>query len=824
MERRLWIVPLILISSCCLPLVPTQAQIIPDATLPNRSRVKRDRTTRIITGGTQVGDNLFHSFQEFSIPNGATASFRDISPEVATIFSRVTGNSASRINGILEALQADGRLSSATVFLINPHGILFGRNAQLNLGGSFIASTADGIRFADGTEFSAVQPQRSPLLTVSTPIGLQIGQSPGPIRNQSRSNLVRDQFGDPIAGGLQVASGRTLALVGGDLEVAGGLLTAPGGQIELVSGVGERVALSSPTTGWRLGYGQLPKSGAIQFSDAATVNASGVRGGGIGLRANQVQVAGSTLIFSETSGAEAGADILIQAAELRLNDFSVIGTGTNGTGNGGSIRVVIDRLIAQAGGQISTRTSGAGNAGNLEITATETVSLSGERSVLNTGDFSPTGLFAQTAEASLGRGGQLTLTTPTLVMQSGASIATDTSGMGRAGTIQIQAETIDLAGVLLNPDETPVLEGNLPLPTGIFADSNASATGQGGAIRIDTERLHLRDGAVLQTNTEGVGDAGNLTIRAAEAIELIGMDRQNRTPSTIFAASGGLAGAEAGGTTTATGRGGRLSLRTPSLSLEEGAVIAVGSLNPANRAAGAGDLDIVAGRIFLNDRGRLVAESASGNGGNINLQIQEQVVLRDQSQISTSAGIEDRGGNGGNITIDTGFILAASNENSDIRANAFTGRGGNVTITAEGILGISPQPSPTGFSDITASSEFGTPGTVVIRSPDVDPTARAPELAATPLSDRPAQGCEIVQGNSTAEFFNTGRSGIAISPYEPLSSSDILVDLRLPSQDLDRLSATARLIIEAQKWRKDEQGAIVLMAEQPPPMYHCQFR
>ncbi len=792
------------------------AQIQPDRSLSNPSRTRQERNTTIITGGTQTGANLFHSFRQFSIPNRGVASFRNISPEVRNIFTRVTGRSTSRINGVLEVLQNDGRLSTANFFLINPNGIHFGRQASLNLGGAFFASTADRIRFANGAEFSAVTPQDAPLLQVSVPIGLQFGPSPGLIHNQSRSNLVRDEFGDPSAGGLQVASGQTIALIGGPVQMDGGYVTAPGGQIEVGSVAAGNVTIAQTVTGWNFDYAAATGS-EMNFSQEATLNATDLSellaGGRIGLWGDRIFLTSGTSILSNTGAVEQnGQDIQVRATDLELANFSLISTETQGNGNSGNLRIQADRLRVGSGSAISTQTFGAGDAGDVTIRANQ-IELSGRNSVLSNGDFATTGLFAQAGTGSTGAGGTVQITTDQLKLEAGAAIATDTSGSGRAGSIRIQADQVDLTGVLLNAQGNIVLDQGLPFPSGIFADSNpeATATGTGGEIAIDTRQLRLSDGAVIQTNAEGPGDAGNLTLRATELIELTGRAGPALPPTTIFAASGGLPGS--GGTSTATGRGGTLRIETPRLQLDRDAVIAVTSLNPVEQAEGAGSLNIQADRISLSNGGQLSAETASGDGGNLNLQVSDRIKLRNQSRISTTAGTIDAGGNGGNLTIGTEFLFAAPAENSDIRANAFTGTGGTVTITAAGIIGIEPRLQPTAFSDITASSELGTAGQVIIRSPDVTPNTTVSELPTTPLGDRPVQGCAVAQGNSTAAFFTTGRGGLPTTPYEPLSTSDILADLR-------PIDANAPLA-EAQSWRTNLQGQIVLTAEAPTPSSHC---
>ena len=121
----------------------SQAQVTSDRIL-STNVATADNLNYSIDGGARAGSNLFHSFEEFSIPTGGSAVFTN-AEDIENIFSRVTGSNISSIDG---RLQAQG---NASLFLINPNGIIFGPEASLNIGGSFVASTANGIQFADGT-------------------------------------------------------------------------------------------------------------------------------------------------------------------------------------------------------------------------------------------------------------------------------------------------------------------------------------------------------------------------------------------------------------------------------------------------------------------------------------------------------------------------------------------------------------------------------------------------------------------------------------------------------------------------------------------------
>ncbi|MGB7440094.1 MAG: filamentous hemagglutinin N-terminal domain-containing protein, partial [Coleofasciculaceae cyanobacterium] len=305
----------------------TAAQITPDQTLPENSTVvfQINDNRWSINGGTlsQQGRNLFHSFEQFSLPTNNIADFNN--PPVKNIITRVTGSLPSNIDGIIRAS------NPANLYFINPNGIIFGPNASLEIGGSFFASTASSLNFADGTKFSATTTQTSPLLTVSVPIGLQYGSNSGTIQVHGSN--------------LQVPNGEALTLVGGDVQLDGGTLLALGGRVELAGLAGSGVVgLNADNS---LSFPEGVTRADVSLLNGAEVNVLSSSGGHIGITARTIKLVGNTTRLA--AGIETNTSLSnAQAGDIRLNatgDITLTSSQItnqvepNATGNSGEIEV-----------------------------------------------------------------------------------------------------------------------------------------------------------------------------------------------------------------------------------------------------------------------------------------------------------------------------------------------------------------------------------------------------------------------------------------------------------------------------------------------------
>ncbi|BAY21979.1 filamentous hemagglutinin family outer membrane protein [Calothrix sp. NIES-2100] len=679
------------------------AQTIPDNTLPNNTIVIPSGSTFNIDGGTRSGNNLFHSFQQFSLIQGQMASFNN-PLDIQNIISRVTGSFISNIDGLILTQ------GTANLFLINPNGIIFGANASLNIGGSFIGSTANSIRFADGSEFSASSPQATPLLTVSLPLGLQYGPTnTGVIKvNGTGNNLSLDKNNFSVMRnsrpvGLQVQPQKTLALVGGNVEMSGGNLTANGGRIELASvGTESLVTLIPVTSGWELGYENVNSFRDINLSQAASLEASGNSSGTIRLQGRNIQLKDGSAMLADTLGNGLGGTLKIKASDsVEVSGTSSVGlpfitylstdVAPGATGNGGNLFIDTKSLRVANGAQISSGTFGSGNGGSLTIKAQE-VELTGGSGVAGS-----SGLFTPVAPGATGNGGNLVIETDNLLVNNGGQLLASTFGLGNAGSIKLNATNIQLTGVSRGGT-----------PSGIFANVGSTAQGTGGNINIDTQKLQVADGSRIAVTTFGSKDGGILTVKAKD-IELLGS-----------AASVGSSGLFANVESKATGNGGKLLIETDNLRMADGAQIAALTFGSGN----AGSVNVRANQIELKGTspGGLpsglfanVESGSQGNGGALNIDTQS-LLLINGAQIGTGTF---SAGNAGDLKIQVNDIELIGNLSSDLSpftnvTSNSTGKGGNLTLDIGSLRLIN------GGQIATSTAGSGKAGNLIVNATDIE--------------------------------------------------------------------------------------------------------
>ena len=696
--------PLLQIGFCTFGLSFTvttaQAQVTSDGTLPTPTQVNQNGNVSEITGGTTRNSNLFHSFSDFSVLFGSEAFFNNAT-DISNIFSRVTGGNISNIDGLI---RANG---SANLLLINPNGIIFGQGARLDLGGSFLASTANSLVFEDGTVFSATNPQSSPLLTVSVPMGLQLGQNPAEIRvsgtghNLSLEAPIFSPFTIGEVSSLEVRGGQTLALVGGNLNLDGGTLTAKGGRIELGSAAGGTVNLNSIPQGWRLSYDNVPVFQDISLSQTALADASGINSGSIQVQGRQVSLKDGSTILIQNQGDRVSGNLVVNASE----SLEVSGTTANGglssalfteaigSGNGGELEISTQQLVIRDGGLIIASTFSDAEAGYITIDASESLQIIGF-SAVNPSRFSV--ISGQTFGS--GEAGDISISTQELTVLDGGNIASITGGAtntGSGGQVNINAsESVELIGV------TP----EVLAPSQITAGTGSA--GNAGDVTINTQRLLVRDGGRVDASTTATGNAGRVTINATDSVEVSGTVPGSLNPSLIISSANILDPSLQQLLRlppVPSGNSGNVTINTSQLSVTDGALITARNDGLGN----AGSIRIDADSIFLNNDSGITSEIGIMPdifSGNENSEPGQPSFSNNFSR-SSSQRLENIQGGGIDISTQELFVGGGAN----ISTNTFTHLGGgNITIDAaesvqvEGFSAVNPS-----LLSFISTSSFG---------------------------------------------------------------------------------------------------------------------
>ncbi|GAB4291211.1 MAG: hypothetical protein Fur0025_26360 [Oscillatoriaceae cyanobacterium] len=673
------------------------AQIIPDNTLGTETSTvttPEPQTIRI-EGGAIRGANLFHSFSEFNIGEGNSVYFTN--PDaIQNIINRVTGDNPSQINGTL------GVLGNANLFLLNPNGIIFGANASLDIRGSFLGTTASSLLFENGIEFSASNPQAPPLLTINVPTGLQYGNNPGSIQLQNAN--------------LQLPANQTLALIGGNITIDGAKLQVPGGNIYL--GCGGNCSLSPHGVSFTIAGDEIGNNPAIptdiSITNAAEISVLGSDQGSIAITATNLDVSSTSQILAGintglgTPTSQAGNINLKAAGNINIRDNSLIANQVleESLGTGGDININATSLFVTSGAELLTGTFSSGNGGDININTTDSILLdaakarsrveilapgNGGHININTGNLTVRndavlsnskfgsgtggdinidvrdtinidnrGYIGSDLLTGIGNSGSVNINTGSLFATNGGQIsASQVFGLGDAGSVNINARgeivfdggkgsatsgaysRVEL-GTFGDTGGININAASLTVKNGALLDTKTMGVGNAGDINLDVGSLVITRGSGLNAETFGVGNSGNINITARDSILIDGAG--NTFLTGIFNAVG----------RDGEGKGGDVNITTGSLTLLNGAYIQVES-------RGIGD----AGNIIINARDAVVVDG-----------VREELLLPTEIQADVEEGVE---GSAGNIEINAGSLVVTNGAQINAGTNGI-GNGGNILI------------------------------------------------------------------------------------------------------------------------------------------------
>lgn len=724
------------------------AQVTPDGTL--NTTVSQTGNNFTITNGSTAGSNLFHSFQKFSVPAGGSATFDLVNtPNISTIFSRVTGGSVSNIDGMIRTTGSNNPIS---LFLLNPSGILFGPNASLNIGGSFVGTTAQSIKFADEFKFNATDATPPPLLTMSVPVGLQMGANAGTIRSQGKPAL--NFFFRPS----QLFQTQTLALVGGDIDIQGATLSIPEGRVELWAVRNAEVGLNNQTGLQLTNLTSTAEWGTITLRQSSLIDttgiftSAGVNGGAINIRGRGLTLQEGSGISIATGPFGQGQSITVQTTEFvnllgisAPENYSTPGIFTSAFGNGakaGDITIETQRLRIANGGWLQSIINfgfdlktfmpipvNDARSGNITVRASD-VEVSGYNP-FPVSSFQPSSITTVITGGKRNESGNISIDAQRVRLLDGGRITSDLLGFnfpgfesmvtGKSGDISIRAsESLKIAGV------TPA-----GVSGGISSSIQPLAEGQGGNIAIDSGQLLLSNGGSISSALAGSGKAGNINIRATKvAVGDPVLDSLSKTFSGITVAVAQDAIGQGGNITVNADRlrvfnGGQIS----SSSLGQGSAgsvnLRVNDINvqgfsqplpdgrqlPSTIAASSANaftarsVNIAANTLRVRDGAEItVSNSGTGNAGNLNVTA-SNIFLDNGATLKAEAN----GGSRGNIRLQaSNFLLLRHGSNITTNARG-TSTGGNIIINAKFIAAV-PQEN----SDIAANAVLGSGGNIQI--------------------------------------------------------------------------------------------------------------
>ncbi|MCP2728081.1 two-partner secretion domain-containing protein [Limnofasciculus baicalensis] len=713
-----------------LTVNPVFAQITPDGTLGTEGSIVTPNTqirgfpADLIEGGAFRGSALFHSFAEFNVNNGQRIYFANPTG-IENIFSRVTGNNPSDILGTL------GVNGAANLYLLNPNGIIFGNNAQLDVAGSFVATTANRLVFNNGCEFSATNPQAPPLLAINVTPGLQYGSVTSGVTIANSGNLTAGKDLTLLADNLnlqgELNAGGNLNLQGATVQIRDSavkpFIAAASGNL-LIEGTRniDIFALNHPNSG-------LFSNGNLILRSGNTVGGDAHFTAGGSFIIEQLDGNLGNLFSPNDPVIRATGDVVFggyQGASLHIfAGGSVTIPGGVFIGAGDPFFRIVENVTLSDGTQIAINGK---TTPTLDIRAgTNAVGNPGIIGIPPLGKIDslppiPTPI-PTSANITIGniinQGGMVFLTNqynPNLSLPGGGINVTGSiitgNPSGNGGSVTIDSRNNIALNDLVNTSSGNLLQGKggdiaLISNSDITTSEILSLGGLGGNINLTSQgKISVNDRLISSISlTPIIGTrGGDINIKARS---LLLTDGGRIVNSTITAANGGDFNVNTSESIEATGETSGLNnsallttfpLATNLLTNNPGS----GLYAITGGTGNSGNITIETGRLIARNGGEITTFTfGSGSGGNLQINAKESVELIDTG-VKNIGGLftESRGlGNAGNIKIDTGRLIIQGGQN--ISTTTFVGgRGGDLTVNAsESVeaIGVSPNGQSASF-------------------------------------------------------------------------------------------------------------------------------
>ncbi|EFU6508051.1 filamentous hemagglutinin N-terminal domain-containing protein [Salmonella enterica] len=704
--------PVALLTGLIAGLLPAMALA---ADLPTGGQIVGGQGS-ISTSGNQMTihqqtQNMAANWHSFDIGKNNTVQF--VQPNSSSVaLNRVTGASGSQIMGTLKA--------NGQVFILNPNGVLFGKNARVDVGG-LVASTKN----ISTTDFMKGQYT----LSGSGNPGAQVVNQ-GSLTTSKGGYIVLAGERVSNSGTVTTPSGKTILAAGKTvtLQLDNGGLTSVSVNGSVVNALVENQGLISATNGqvYLTAKGQDMLLNTV-VNNSGTVEAKGLanRGGEIVLNGGDsgvVSQSGHLLADSQTGQ---GGKITLEGQNIHLAGGSLT-TATGKTG-GGEVYV---------GGGWQGQDSHIKNASKVVMDKAATVDVSatengnGGTAVLWSDDYTNfRGTVLAKGGAKSGDGGRVETSSHRNLQASGAVDASARAGHGGEWLLDPTDVTIVGAGADTGIDSATA-DG-----TDIF-----TPTASGGQILNSSIVNQLNAGTSVTVKTSGTdtdGETGNITVNA-NIIKTAGTDAK----LTLLADNNISTGDNVSiGATT-----GKLNLDLLAGNTTNNASISLGkfiniSLNGGDLLADAGNSASGVSLTFMNN-GKI-------KGGNVTLNL--------------SRGL---GGYAYNVNADNDLTINGSVTGS-------TGWGAVLGFTAGGKLAMN---SPGSIS--LQANDPGNGGGRVLISGDKGVTLNAAAGTVTLNAAKAAtNGVNITSGNGAVSITNMvqdGSNGMTLTNAN-ISSKDGIV-------------------------------------------------